>query len=331
MDNYYQKRSVGKIIAWVLVAVLLVAAIGAIVVFSKKDKPVEETTNSSYQEGMVMMEMPTVRFNDPPGVRFTAQITPELYKEVSADESKEFGMVLAPISYYMKVDLAETPGDVDWLKAFEDEGLTVLTLEGSPYAVTEPDGTLLEYRFNGAITNILYKNTNLQFLGIAYVKTTDGDAVSYKYASYPEGLSYKQCAYSYAYIAAERLNSYVVYGEHLAQADLDLLNGVINNSVDLANGLTEATDDGSAYAVTLSDIAKTLKVDEEFTIKVDIAEGVKTSIWWQSTDTSVAVVENGVVKAVGDGTATINVYVAGEKYTCAITVGEVNESPEATA
>ena len=88
MDNYYQKRSVGKIIAWILVAVLLVAAVGAIVVFTRKDKPAEEKPTTSYQEGMVMMEMPTVRFNDPPGIRFTAQITPELYKEVSADEKK---------------------------------------------------------------------------------------------------------------------------------------------------------------------------------------------------------------------------------------------------
>ena len=330
MENSYQKSRFGKIVLWIIVAVLLITAVGAIVVFNRKDnKPVEENA-TTYQSGMVMTAVPTVRLSEPTGVRFTAQITPELYNEVTADENKVFGMVIAPISYFMKVDVDEVPGDCDWLKEFENEALTVLTMDDiTPYAYTEPDGTLIEYRLNGAITNILYKNTNLQFLGVAYVKTTDGENITYKYASHPDGLTYKQCAYSFAYVAAERLNSYVVRNEHLAQADLDMLNGVINNSVDLANGLTEATDDGSAYAVTLSDIAKTLKVDEEFTIKVDIAEAVKTSIWWQSTDTNVAVVENGVVKAVGEGTATINVYVAGEEYTCAITVGEVTETPEA--
>lgn len=330
MENSYQKSRFGKIVLWIIVSILLITAVGAIVVFNRKDnKPVEENA-TTYQSGMVMMAVPTVRLNEPTGVRFTAQITPELYNEVMADENKVFGMVIAPISYFMKVDVDEVPGDCDWLKEFEKETVTVLTMDDiSPYAYTESDGTLVEYRMNGAITSILYKNTNLQFLGIGYVKTTDGENITYKYASHPDGLTYKQCAYSFAYVAAERLNSYVVRNEHLAQADLDMLNGVINNSVDLANGLTEATDDGSAYAVTLSDIAKTLKVDEEFTIKVDIAEAVKTSIWWQSTDTNVAVVENGVVKAVGEGTATINVYVAGEKYTCAITVGEVTETPEA--
>ena len=328
MEYQYQKKGVGKIIAWILVAVLAITALGAIVFVGKKDKPVEQA-GSTYQEGLVMMAKPTIRLKDPSGVRFTAQITPELHHEVTHNENKEFGMVLAPISYFMKVDIGENSGDVDWIQAFADDQLTVLTLEGNDYPVTNADGSVVEYRFNGAITSIMYKNTNLQFLGIAYVKTTDGENVSYKYASYPEGLSYKQCAYSYAYMAAERLNTYVILNEHLAQADLDLLNSVINNSVDLANGLTEPTDDGSAYAVTLSDIEKTLKVDEEFTIKVDIAEAVKTSIWWQSSDTTVATVENGVVKAVGNGTATIKVYVAGEKYTCAITVGEVNENPEA--
>ena len=52
MDNYYQKRSVGKIIACILVAVLLVAAVGAIVVFTRKDKPAEEKPMQEYNESI---------------------------------------------------------------------------------------------------------------------------------------------------------------------------------------------------------------------------------------------------------------------------------------
>ena len=116
---------------------------------------------------------------------------------------------------------------------------------------------------------------------------------------------------------------------YLSQADIDTLNNVINNSVDLANGLTEPTADSSFYAVTLSDVSKTIGGDEEFAIKVDIAEAVPTSIWWQSSDTTVATVKDGVVTALKEGTTTITAFVAGKEYKCVVTVGEVQENTEA--
>jgi hypothetical protein len=331
MDNTYSMGGKRKFITWILVAVLLVAAVGAVfVVFNKKDNKDGGNTGTNIQQGMVMMASPNVRINEPTGVRFIAEISPELYNEVMADETKQFGMVLAPISYFMKVDLGEVSGDCDWMHAFEDEELTVLYIDGIiPYAITEPDGTLLGYRMNGAISNVKYGNTNLQFLGIGYVITTDGENVSYKYASFPDGLSYKQCSRSFAYVAAERLNECAVLTTYLSQADIDTLYNVINNSVDLANGLTEPTADSSFYAVTLSDVSKTIGVDEEFAIKVDIAEAVPTSIWWQSSDTTVATVKDGVVTALKEGTTTITAFVAGKEYKCVVTVGEVQENTEA--
>lgn len=329
MDNTYSMGGKRKFITWLLVAVLLIAAVGAVfVVFNKKDNK-EGSTGTYIQEGLVMKAMPTVRINEPTGIRFTAVISPELYNEVMADDTKQFGMVLAPISYFMKVDL-EGVGGVDWMNAFNEEQLTVLYMDGiTPFAITEPDGTLEEYRLNGTISSVKYSNTNLQFLGIAYVITTDGENVSYKYASFPDGLSYKQCSRSFAYVAAERLNECAVLNNYLSQADIDMLYSVINNSVDLANGLTEPTADSSFYAVTLSDVAKTIGVDEEFTINVDIAEAVPTSIWWQSSDTTVATVKDGVVTAHKEGTTTITAFVAGKEYKCVITVGEVQENTEA--
>lgn len=323
MENTYQKHSISRIVAWIVAAILLITAVGAIVMFSRKDKDDATTT---FQDGLTMTAVPTIRLSEPQGVRFTAVVTPELYNEVTEDEHKKFGMVIAPVSYFMKVDVGETQGDCDWVKSFEAESLTVITMEDiTPYADTEPDGTLIDYRFNCSVTNVLYKNTNLQFLGIGYVKTTNGENVEYKYASFENGLLYKECAYSYAYVAAERLNAYVVNAEYLAQSDLDILNGVINKSVDYANGLAEATEDNSTYAVTLSEIDKTLKVGETFTLKAEIAEGVKVPVWWQSSDQSVATVKNGVVTALKDGTSTITAVVAGKKYTCLVTVGATQE------
>ena len=334
MDRSYKTGGKGKIIAWILVAVLLVAAVGAIfVVFNKKDKEKEQVAvASTFQEGMVINSMPTLRMGTNSGVRFTVRITPEVYNDVMNDEKKDFGMVLAPISYFMKVDLGEVSGDVDWMKEIEKESLAVLHLdEIYPYAVTEADGTLIEYKLNGVIASVKYSNTNLQFLGVGYIRTTDGEDVSYKYASFPEDVSYKQCAYSYAYLAGQRLNALVVSNEYVADSDLALLNSIINNSVDVANSLAEPTDDGSTYAVTLSELSKTLEINEEFTLEVDIAEGVKTPIWWQSSDPTVATVKNGVITAISEGETEISAFVAGEEYKCLITVGEVEENTEAVA
>ena len=130
------------------------------------------------------------------------------------------------------------------------------------------------------------------------------------------------------YAAAELLNEIEVLDLYMAQSDIDFLKSIINQAVDLAHGLEEPTDDGSTFTVTLSEEAKDLKVGEEFTLDVEIAEPVRMSIWWQSTDTSVAVVKDGVIKAVGEGSATINVFVAGEKYTCEITVDNRIELPD---
>lgn len=324
-NNNYQKTNVAKIIAIILACILAVAGItGLIVAINNKIK--EDARPNYIQEGLVMNATPTLRLSDPSGIRFTAKISNELAYEVKADENKTFGMVLAPISYFMKVDLGESYTEIDWISAFEEESLAVLTLEGTPKQVTSPDGTTIEYNFNGSITSIKYKNTNLEFLGIVYVKTTDGEKVSYKYASFPDGLSYKQCAYSYAYIVAETLNGYALGDVHLAQSDLDLCNSVINDSVDLANGLSEEekTDDGSSYTVTLSTTEKSLAIGEQLELDVEITEGVKVPIWWYSDNSSIASIKDGIVTANSKGTVNVYALIAGKKYSCAITVGDTN-------
>lgn len=324
-NNYYQKTSVARIIAIILACILAVAGItGLFVVIANKNK--EDARPNYIQEGLVMNAKPTLRLSDPSGIRFTAKISNELAYEVNANENKSFGMVLAPVSYFMKVDTRESYKEIDWINAFAEESLTSIALDGSARQVASADGTTLEYNFNGAIVGVKYKNTNLQFLGIAYVKTTDGENVSYRYASFPEGISYKQCAYSYAYVVAETLNNYYVGNLHLAQSDLEMCKGVINNSVDLANGLSEEdkTDDGSTYAVTLSTTEKTLAVGEQLKLDVEIAEGVKVPIWWLSENSSIASIKDGTVTANAEGSVKVYAIVAGKEYSCVITVSNTN-------
>lgn len=315
------KKGVWKNVAIVVAVVLVLAAVVGVLVVALKPKA--ENTVNYIQEGLEMYDEPELRLDDPQGIRFKATVSPELKKEVESDENKSFGFVIAPLTYFLKVDIDGELKEVDWLKRFETESMVVLTLDGSAVvSKAEPNGTPTEHFIQGSISNILYKNTNLEFMAFAYVKTTDGEKVSYKYASYPESVSYKTQSRSLAYLTAEALNDKAVNFTYYSAADVELMKGFINNSVDYANGLEEATADGSIYAVTLSETEKTMKAGDEFTLEVDIAESVKVPVWWTTSDTTVATVNNGVITATGIGSTTITAYIAGEKYTCVITVTE---------
>lgn len=110
--------------------------------------------------------------------------------------------------------------------------------------------------------------------------------------------------------------------ETFDEAGLARLKSYINQSVDLANGLETATNDGSMYAFTTNPAPpKTLSVGQSFTVGVTITPNVEIPVWFRSTDTSVATVDdNGKVTALKAGTTVIGVYVAGEVYGITITV-----------
>ena len=106
---------------------------------------------------------------------------------------------------------------------------------------------------------------------------------------------------------------------YYSSGDLALMNGVINNSVDSANGLNR-TDDGSMYEVTLSKTELDLEVGEETTLRVKKEEKVKVPVWWTTGDASIVTVKDGVLTAIGAGETTVSAWVAGVEYSCTVTV-----------
>lgn len=315
--NSYGKNRALKTIALIVASLLLVGAIAAtIIVLTKKN-----AGKGYIQDGMLMQPEATIRLNDPTGVRFSVNIEPELYREVEGNENKMFGIMIAPLSYYLKVDTGNSLEERDWINDFKKVNQKYVSIDDAhPYAVTSPDGTLLHYRLNGVVSNVKYNNTNLEFLGIAYVKTVDGENVSYKYAGYPDGVSYKECAYSFAYLAGQCLNENEALNTYYSETDLATLNKIINDSVDLAKGLEEPTDDNSKYTVTLTATEKTLKIDETYKLEVKTEENLKVPLWYISSDPFVAEIKDGVITAKNPGTAEISVFVAGTEHKCTITV-----------
>ena len=323
-DGPQKKKGKFKLIAIILAAVLAIATVVGIfvVVFNKK-----ASAGSMVQSGLVMYETPELRLAEEKGIRFKASVSPELKQEVESDEDKTLGMLIAPLNYFLRVDVDSQPEKVDWFAEFEKEGMAVISMDDCGIVTkSQADGTIVEHYIQGSITNVMYQNTNLDFLAFAYVKTIDGEEVSYKYASYPNGINYRTQARSLAYLAADALNDNVSNLKHYSAEDLAYMKSVINNSVDLAKQLAEPTADNSVYTVTLSTTEKTLEVGADFTLKASIAEGVKLPIWWKTNDASVAIVKDGVVTATGVGETMITAFVAGEKYICVIHVTEVGEA-----
>lgn len=321
MSEYTKRASPVKTILIIVLCLIIAGGIAAGIMYLTDRYGKPESESGYIQEGLMMREEAELRMQEPRGVRFTVSVTPELYREVSADKNKTFGVIVAPLSFYTQVDTGKNFGEIDWVSEFESKGLSYEDIETpTSVCITEPNGKLTEYRNVAYIYGIPYKGVNTELLGIGYVKTTDGENVKYKYAGYPEGVSYKDCARSYGYVAALKLNENAVLNTYYSEEDLTALRKIVNDSADFANGLEAPTDDDSTYTVSLNITEKTITAGKEFTITADMKEKVKTPVWWQSSDTSVAEVNNGTVTALKEGTAVISAFVAGKEYTCTVTV-----------
>ncbi len=253
-------------------------------------------------------------------LRFTCNISTELYEAVQADENKELAMLVIPTKFYDKVN----PNGytyIDWIKAFDAAGETsysYLAYDESLIGTTDT-GYYMRYK----LYNIPYAgiNQNITCLGVLKITNADG-SVDYKYAALPSGETYQSNARSMAYVAAATLNANTLSMESLTDAQLAMLKGFINDSVDKANGLAEATDDGSTYLFEVSPTGpKTVSVGQTFKVETTLTPDVNVPIWYRSTDTSVVTVDDqGNVKALKAGTAVIGVYVAGEAFGITVTV-----------
>ena len=158
-DGGSKKKGKGKLIAIILGAVLAIAAVVGVFAVVFKDKNEAVATSSFIQEGLVMYEEPELRLGDPQGIRFKATVSPELKKEVESDENKCFGFVIAPLTYFVQVDVGNDFGGIDWLKTFEKEGMAVITVdECAVVTKSQADGTITEHLIQGSITSILYNN-----------------------------------------------------------------------------------------------------------------------------------------------------------------------------
>ena len=104
---------------------------------------------------------------------------------------------------------------------------------------------------------------------------------------------------------------------------------ILNLSIPLLLSMAFSCGDGNktepqktVTSVTLNQSSLTLVVGESSTLSATVspADAPDKTVSWTSSNTSVASVSNGVVKAVSEGSATVTASCGGKSATCAVTV-----------
>lgn len=253
-----------------------------------------------------------------PAIRFTCKVSATLKSVLDNDDSKSLAFLIAPVDTFDEVN-PKNYTYMDWVTEFDKAGKTKI------YSVLESNNIQQsgdEYFVAFRLQNVLYTNMNRNFVCMTVLATKSGNTTTYKYNAYPAGVDYRSNARSVAYVAAAALNANALGMESFSSQEVERLKGYVNQSVDLANGKAQATEDGSMYAFTTNITApQTLSVGETLTVVTTLFPEVNIPVWYRSSDEAVIEVDvNGKVTAKAKGTAVVGVYVAGESYGITVTV-----------
>ena len=282
-----------------------------------KELTVPANASSLTQSGMVMQRgaaLHIVGDSDRPEMRFTCEITGTLYEQNS--DNFKIGVLLAPQSYFDEVNVNGYTV-IDWIKEFDADGKQYLTT----YDTYESSRSSTGYVTQFILTNINYENINRKFAAVGFVKITNGSTVTYKYGTFETGLNYRTNARSVAYVAGAALNAQALGQASHADDQVQLLRSYVDESVDYANGLTSPVYDGSIYGIVVMCEVKPLSIGETRAISVRMQEDVEISLTFVSSDPNVLTVDSkGIVTAVGKGTASVKVYIAGRFLPVELTV-----------
>ena len=254
-----------------------------------------------------------------PALRFTCNVTAELKAEVEADSTKKLAMLLIPTKFFDRVN-TNNYTYIDWVNAFNDAGIDSYYL--SEFETTQLYESGSNYYMRYRLEDIPYGGVNMTVTCLGVLIDNSGSTPTYTYSKLPNGSTYRSNARSVAYVAAATLNANTLGLETLDETQLVKMQGFVNEAVDSANGLTEATDDGSTFDISTNATTKTMSVGETFQVVASYTpSNVLVPIWYRSNDTSIVTVDDkGLITAVGKGTAVVGVYVAGEVVAITITV-----------
>lgn len=191
--------------------------------------PVGATAGSERQ--FVMAEGAYIRIDEPAGIRFEARFNQPVYDElfgVEAAAGKTLGMIIVPSSY-----VTDCNGDAEYggkyYEYFRDVKGKMLECTYAENRVGEyGDGI---YYIRATVTEVLFENSGMDFIAIAYIRTQDGETASYEYADFSSEVN----ARSVAKAAKNALND---NSSDLTAEQYAFLRKIVDDGYYSSNGVT---------------------------------------------------------------------------------------------
>ena len=304
-----------------------------------------------------------IRVSDPTGMRFKTKLDEEYYNELTADgATAKLHVALIPYAMYTAYQADTNKGATalyPWLvNKYTASGIVDVTIPTDKiYPVTENGETY--YCANAVISNIYFNNYHLEFVGVAYIQRGTADNYTYQDVTNITEAENARSVFEIACKASEDEEAYAKYADFLdltveksmyraygvtCQETIDVEGNKTTESYTY-NGTKYDTYDAMKAGVGVDMFQSTVTISEETVIVVGGTQEQLTATFnfsdgttfnknaqytWKSLDESIATVdENGVVTAVGSGSATITVSAVGGRFidTCTVNVtkgGTVN-------
>ena len=342
------KKNIRKALLSVLIGMTAVTAATATALFTAPT--ITSTAEATATTRFEMVEGASIRYSEPLGLRFIAELGEQEYSDLTAREdgvTKKMGMFIMPWSYISEndeittTDYANVETKLDYVFYSSDN-----SVEEKLYEYENEDGDTY-YRANGVISNLKFKNYSEEFVGIGYMSETKNGRTTYTYTD----ICKEENVRSAAYVAieahadseyAENTKAISTFEKYIDGAQLytnwDVteveVEGVKKYQYDSATyDSLEAVKGAIAnyeYSLTL-DTAKYVKENGTAQLNATIEDATHSvdfkgahAVYSSSNPEIVKVDKNGELTWVKNGTATVTAEFAGIKQTCEVISGVID-------
>ena len=294
-----------------------------------------------------MVDGASIRYSEPLGLRFTAELGQQEYADLTTVESgvkKTMGMFIMPWSYISENDVITT---TDYANVETKLDYVFYSSDGSVpeklYTYEDANGDTY-YRANGVITNLKLQNYAREFVGIGYVAETVNGVTTYTYTDINKDDNVRSSAYVAIEAHADSLyventNALAVFEQYIDGAQLSTNWGVtqVDGGYQYGGAVYSTIQEAKAaiadyaYSLSLDKTVKYVKENGTAQLSATIEDGAKDvnfagahAVYTSSDESVVTVDKNGNLNWVKNGTATVTAEFAGITQTCEVISGVID-------
>ncbi len=239
-----------------------------------------------------------IRYESPNGIRYFANIA-----DYNQANGYKYGMLILPYDYLIDNNI-----NGDYVKQLADNNIDVIDLKCNVLTGDINGDGYTENYIQGSITDIKYSNLNRKFVGIAYIKDSEGN---YSYSA------------GNVISSVSNLAGQEIYEYEQDDTEFRVIKNYISSSINQQNGVDEAQGNEVANLSLTVDEAVTFYNGNYQPYKLQVIQepALDLIVKYSSNNDGVATVdENGVITPVAVGEAVITVSCAGVEKTVNVSV-----------